>query len=83
MKKGQVENAERRALNIFDEWVEVTGFVAKHCGYYYEMQENIKEAVHCGIQEALGEFRQIGESKCEIAKFKQTGTRFLHKGGGG
>ena len=54
MTKGELEYAIRRALNIFDEWNDVTGFVAKHTGYYYEIQGVIEDAVHCGAQAALG-----------------------------
>lgn len=50
MKKGEVEKAERIALNQFDKWNEVTGFVDEHTGYYYELQALIREAVHIGIQ---------------------------------
>ena len=50
MKKGEVEKAERIALNQFDKWNEVTGFVQEHTGYYYELQALIKDAVHIGIQ---------------------------------
>lgn len=57
MKVGQVESAERRALNLFDKWNDVTGFVLKHTSYYYELQSIVKDAVHCGIQEALDDFK--------------------------
>jgi hypothetical protein len=53
MTKGEFDGAYRRALNIFDEWVDVTGFVEKHTGYYYELQSIIEDAVHCGSQGAL------------------------------
>jgi len=59
MQKGKVESAERRALNLFDKWNDVTGFVVKHTSYYYELQGIITDAVHCGIQEALGDFKQL------------------------
>lgn len=52
MKKGEVETAERHALNQFDKWNEVTGFVEEHTGYYYELQALLREAVHIGIQMA-------------------------------
>lgn len=52
MNKGKVDKAERIALNQFDKWNEVTGFVQEHTGYYYELQALIKEAVHIGIQMA-------------------------------
>lgn len=53
MKKGQVEKAERLALNQFDKWNDVTGFVPDDTGYYYELQSIIKDAVHIGIQMAI------------------------------
>ena len=61
MTQGQIDSAERRALNLFDEWNDVTGFVVKHTGYYYEIQGVVKDAVHCGAQEALGEFKPLGD----------------------
>ena len=59
MQKGEVESAERRALNLFDKWNDVTGFVPKHAGYYYELQSIIKDATHCGIQQALKNFKPL------------------------
>ena len=59
MQLGEVESAERRALNLFDEWNDITGFVTEHTGYYYELQSIIKDAVHCGIQQALGDFKPL------------------------
>jgi len=53
MKQGKVDNAVRRALNIFDNWNDTTGFILPHTGYYYELQSVIEDAVHCGIQQAL------------------------------
>jgi len=54
MTKGEMESAKRRALNIFDKWVDCTGFFTKNTAYYYEMQGIIEDAVHCGAQQALG-----------------------------
>jgi len=59
MNKGQVESAERRALNLFDKWNDITGYIPKHCGYYYEIQAVITDAVHCGIQQALEDFKPL------------------------
>lgn len=59
MTKGELEGAIRRALNLFDQWVEVTGFVPKHTTYYYEMQGCIEDAVHCGAQAATGDYRKL------------------------
>jgi hypothetical protein len=53
MKIGKVKKAERLALNEFDKWNDVTGFVQEHTGYYYELQSVIEDAVHIGIQMAL------------------------------
>jgi len=53
MKTGQVEEAERRALAIFDKWNDLTGYVQQGCSYQYEMQSIIEDAVHIGIQMAL------------------------------
>jgi hypothetical protein len=50
---GRIDNAVRRALNVFDRWNNVTGFVEEHCGYYYELQGVIEDAVHCGVQAML------------------------------
>ena len=59
MKQGEVHSAERRALNLFDNWNDVTGFVEKHTSYYYEMQAVVTDAVHCGIQQALNDFKPL------------------------
>ena len=63
--KGQVDNAVRRALNLFDEWLDITGIIeiGKHTGYYYELQGIIEDAVHCGIQEATGDFKKLNSEK--------------------
>lgn len=59
MTKGEVEYAERRALNLFDKWNDVTGFVPKFTSYYYELQGIITDAVHCGAQGATGDFKTL------------------------
>jgi hypothetical protein len=59
MKKGELDNAIRRALNIFDIWNDVTGFVEKNTGYYYEIQSVIEDAVHCGAQAAVGVYKKL------------------------
>ena len=68
MKLGIVKEAERIALNNLDKWNDVTGFVQKHTGYYYEIQAIIEDAVHIGIQMALKEkvlFDEEGNIKHE------------------
>lgn len=59
MTKGELDNAIRRALNIFDEWNDCTGVFTKHTGYYYEVQGLIEDAVHCGAQGATGVYKKL------------------------
>lgn len=63
--KGELEFATRRALNIFDRWNDVTGFVPKFTGYYYELQGVIEDAVHCGAQVGAGVFETLESEKEE------------------
>jgi hypothetical protein len=51
--RGRIDSAIRRIYNKFDEWNSVTGFVAMHTGYYYELQSILEDAVHCGVQALL------------------------------
>ncbi len=53
MNRGQMADAKRRALNLFDAWNDVTGLVCKNTGYYYELQSLVEDAVECGVQAAL------------------------------
>lgn len=53
MNKGQVGKAQRIALNVFDKWNDVTGFVPENTGYYYEILSIIEDAVHIGAQMAI------------------------------
>jgi hypothetical protein len=48
MNKGEVDYAVRQALNNFDKWNDVTGFVMRGTGYYYELQSLIEDAVRIG-----------------------------------
>lgn len=63
MNQGELESAVRRALNLFDQWNDVTGFVPKFTTYYYEMQGVIEDAVHCGAQGASGDYKKL---ECEM-----------------
>ena len=54
MKKDEIEEAESLALKQMDEWLDVTGIIDKDTGYYYELEDLIKESVHIGIQKSLG-----------------------------
>jgi hypothetical protein len=64
MKQGELDSAIRRALNIFDEWVDCTGAIVKQTSTYYEIQGCIEDAVHCGAQAALGVHKPL-ESEVE------------------
>jgi len=59
MNVGQLERAKRRALNILDSWIEVTGAVVKHSGYHSELEGIVADAVECGAQMALGVFEKL------------------------
>jgi len=53
VNRGQIEYAERQAMQLYDEWNDFTGFVSTGNGYYNEIQGIIEDAVHIGIQVAL------------------------------
>jgi hypothetical protein len=59
VKQGEVDSAIRRALNLFDAWVDATDAIPKHTSLYYEIQGCIEDAVHCGIQQALNNFKEL------------------------
>ena len=54
MKQGEIDRAKRKALSIFDEWVEVTGQFEPGNSYRYEIEGIIEDAVEVGIKAALG-----------------------------
>jgi len=53
MTKGEMQRAKRRALNILDEWIKVTGVIGEHSSYHSELEGIIEDAVECGAQGAL------------------------------
>lgn len=54
MKASEIDYAIRRALNIFDAWVDSNGHVVRHSSVYSEIQGCIIDAVKCGAQAASG-----------------------------
>jgi len=66
MTQGEVNNAVRRALNLFDRWNDVTGFVTLQTSYYYELQGLMEDAVHCGAQAACGVYKPL-DGEGEVA----------------
>lgn len=59
VKVGELNDAIRRALNLFDKWNDCTGAITKGTSTYYEIQGCIEDAVHCGAQAATGDFRKL------------------------
>lgn len=59
MTVGELERAKRRALELFDLWNEVTGAVSRGSSCYYELEGVIEDAVHCGAQEATGDYQRL------------------------
>ncbi len=67
MTRGEFDSAVRRALNIFDAWNQVTGFVPPGTRYYSEMQACITDAVHCGAQAATKDFKRLDGEEGPVA----------------
>lgn len=89
MSNGELDSAIRRAMNNFDEWVDVTGALQPGNGYYYEMQKCIEDAVHFGAQAATGDFKRLEDEKAIVpevrraikeGKLTRDGKRFRSKG---
>lgn len=59
MNKGELDNAIRRAKNIFDEWNNTTGVFEPSSSYYHEILGVIEDAVHCGAQKASGVYKKL------------------------
>ena len=53
MNSGQVNFAERKAMELFDQWNDATGKFEPGTSYYAEIEACIVDAVHVGIQMAL------------------------------
>lgn len=67
MTRGEIDDAIRRAFNIFQGWNDVAGVFTEKTGYWYEIQSVIEDSVHCGIQAALDEHK-ILESEAIYAQ---------------
>lgn len=52
MTKGQLDFAERKALENFDKWNDVSGVYQVGTSYYEEVRSIIEDAVHIGAQMA-------------------------------
>jgi FtsZ-binding cell division protein ZapB len=67
--QGDLDNAVRRAYNLFDAWNEVTGLARLGTSYYYELQSLMGDAVHCGAQAATGDFKRLDGEEGPIPGF--------------
>lgn len=63
MNKGEVDYAKRKALEVFDQWNDVTGVIDKFSSYYYEICAVISDAVEIGSMVALEVPFEIVEGK--------------------
>ena len=61
MTVADVDRATRRALTIFDNWHRATGHVPEYCRS--EVEACIEDAVHCGIQAAMGLYHLLDSEK--------------------
>lgn len=59
MTTGQLNNAIRRAHNLFDQWNSEHDGVKPHTSYYYELMGLVSDAVHCVAQAATGDFKPL------------------------
>lgn len=62
MKQIEVNYAIRKALNILDEWIDVTGAITKHSGYHGELESIVEDAVRIGALVALEHNFEINEN---------------------
>ena len=53
MKVSHRNYARRQALNVLDEWIDVTGALERYGGYYDELCGIIETAVDIGAMTAL------------------------------
>lgn len=65
MNVGEMERAKRRALNILDEWLEVSGFIPRGAAHAYrdELEGVVEDAVQIGAQAALGVYEAVDSEK--------------------
>lgn len=53
--EGRRDQAKRWAVNEFERWNNVTGYVPEHTGYYYEILSLIEDAADIGFGVAHGQ----------------------------
>lgn len=62
----QVNYAERKALQLFESWNNISGHFEKNSSSYSEIVKCILDSVHCGILIAIGNKIKIEDN--EIVK---------------
>jgi hypothetical protein len=67
MNKRKIDYAQRKALELFDAWNDVTGYFQKGTGYYYEICAVIKDAVEIGSMVAVGTKVKIKDGNLQNA----------------
>lgn len=63
MQKGELDRAKRRALHIYDEWLETTGALPSRSSWSYELEGIIEDAVEVGVQAAIGVHEKLESEK--------------------
>lgn len=60
-----MDRAKRRALNILDEWLEVSGVIPRGATHAYrdELEGVVEDAVQIGAQAALGVYEAVDSEK--------------------
>ena len=77
MNRGQLDYANRKAMQCFDEWNNVTGIITPCCSTYNELQGVIEDAVNIGAMVALGIKFSIVDGRPvqeQIKTFRETTT---------
>jgi hypothetical protein len=75
MTVSDLERAKRRAQNLFDVWNDVTGVFHQGSSYIDEIRSVIDDAVHCGAQEATGDFKRLDGEPLTVFRMARSGHR--------
>lgn len=62
---GEIAYAKRKALAVFDEWVDCTGYIGRFSSQYYEIQGCIEDAVDIAFDVAFDGRKNIREEQSE------------------
>lgn len=59
MLQSKLEDAQRRALDLFERWNDVVGVFTPGTADYYGIQGCIQDAVEIGVQAAVGQHKKL------------------------